>query len=64
VLKKPSRNSDAVDVRADDPEHTMDKFTEGLRRVLTTKKSVFSSQKGEASTSRVLSVKRKRRNRA
>ena len=31
MLKKPSRNSDAVDVPADDPVGTLDRFTDGLQ---------------------------------
>jgi hypothetical protein len=39
VLKKASRNKGAVvDVRADDPEHAMEHFNEGLRRVLAAPK--------------------------
>jgi hypothetical protein len=38
VTKKPSRNSDVVDVPADNPTGTMDRFTEGLRRVLSVPK--------------------------
>jgi hypothetical protein len=38
VLKKPNRNSDAVDVPADNPVGTMDRFTEGLKRVLAAKR--------------------------
>jgi hypothetical protein len=40
VLRKPSRNSqeDARDVPADDPVGTMDRFAEGLRRVLAAEK--------------------------
>jgi hypothetical protein len=42
VLKKPSRSKDAdhvPDVRADDPEHAMEQFTAGLRRVLAVPKA-------------------------
>jgi hypothetical protein len=38
VLKKRARNSDAVDVPADDPVGTMDRFTDGLKRVLAAAK--------------------------
>jgi hypothetical protein len=38
VLKKASRNSDVVDVRADEPERAMEQFTDGLRRVLAAPK--------------------------
>ena len=38
MLKKASRKSDVVDVPADDPQGTMDRFTAGLRRVLTAEK--------------------------
>ena len=39
MLKKRSRNSDeVVDVRADDPEHAMERFNDGLRRVLAAPK--------------------------
>jgi hypothetical protein len=38
VLKKPNRNSDVVDVPADNPVGTMDRFTQGLRRVLSAPK--------------------------
>jgi hypothetical protein len=42
VLKKASHNKDAVpDVRADDSEHAMDHFNEGLRRVLAADKAVI-----------------------
>ena len=36
--KKASRKSAVVDVRADDPEHAMEQFTDGLRRVLSAPK--------------------------
>ena len=46
MLKKRSRNSDedndrdrVPDVRADDPEDTMERFAEGLKRVLATDKA-------------------------
>jgi hypothetical protein len=40
VLKKPSRKSpEARDVPADDPAGTMDRFTDGLRRVLSVPKA-------------------------
>lgn len=47
MLKKPSRNSPEVnDVPADDPVGTMDRFADGLKRVLTVPKSrVISSKK-------------------
>jgi hypothetical protein len=40
VLKKASRNigADVPDVRADDPEHAQQRFTDGLRRVLSVAK--------------------------
>lgn len=38
MLKKPSRTSDVVDVAADNPEGTMERFTAGLRRVLSAPK--------------------------
>jgi hypothetical protein len=39
VLKKVSRkNAEVPDVPADDPVGTMDRFTEGLRRVLSAPK--------------------------
>lgn len=39
MLNKASRNSgEVVDVRADDPEHAMERFNEGLRRVLAAPK--------------------------
>jgi hypothetical protein len=38
-MKKASRNKDeVVDVRADDPEHAMEHFNDGLRRVLAAPK--------------------------
>jgi len=40
VLKKRSLNSHEVkDVPADDPEGTLDRFTDGLKRVLSVPKS-------------------------
>ena len=40
MLKKASRNKDAVpDVSADNPVGTMERFTNGLRRVLSTSKA-------------------------
>jgi len=46
VLKKVSRNKDAVvDVRADDPEHAMEHFNEGLRRVLAAPKQTKKAKK-------------------
>jgi hypothetical protein len=46
VLKKPSRNKDAgvPDVRADDPEHAMQQFTDGLRRVLAVPKRAVTTR--------------------
>jgi hypothetical protein len=44
VLKKASRNfgagdvPDVPDVRADDPDHAQERFTDGLRRVLAAPK--------------------------
>ena len=40
MLKKAGRNSDEAppDVRADEPERTMEKFESGLRRVLAAEK--------------------------
>jgi hypothetical protein len=40
VLKKASRNAgaDVPDIRADEPDRAMDRFTDGLRRVLSTTK--------------------------
>ena len=38
MLKKPSRNRDAVDISADDPSKAMEQFTEGLKRVLSASK--------------------------
>jgi hypothetical protein len=38
MLKKASRKSDVVDVPADDPVGTMERFNDGLRRVLTAPK--------------------------
>ena len=38
MLKKATRKTDVVDVPADNPEGTMDRFTAGLRRVLSAKK--------------------------
>jgi len=46
VLKKDSRNSDeesVPDVLADNPEGTMERFTLGLRRVLTVQKQSISA---------------------
>jgi hypothetical protein len=41
VTKKASRSKDeVVDVRADDPEHAMEHFNDGLRRVLAAPKVV------------------------
>ena len=38
-MKKASRSKDeVVDVRADDPEHAMEHFNDGLRRVLAAEK--------------------------
>lgn len=46
MLKKPSHNSDAVkDVPADNPSGAMDRFTDGLRRVLTIPKRELSKAK-------------------
>jgi hypothetical protein len=45
VLKKATRNKGAVDVPADDPAHTMERFTDGLRRVLTAPKRVKRAKK-------------------
>ena len=44
VLKKPSRNSsaDVPDVRADEPDRAMIRFTNGLRRVLAASKAEIS----------------------
>lgn len=40
MLKKASRNNgaDVPDVRADEPDRSMDRFTDGLRRVLSAPK--------------------------
>ena len=38
MLKKASRKNDVADVPADDPVGTMDRFTDGLRKVLSVKK--------------------------
>ena len=38
TMKKASRKSDVVDVPADDPMGTMERFNEGLRRVLSVHK--------------------------
>ena len=38
MLKKASRKSAVADVPADDPVGTMDRFAEGLRRVLAAPK--------------------------
>jgi len=38
VLKKASRKNDVVDVPADNPAGTMDRFRAGLRRVLEAKR--------------------------
>jgi hypothetical protein len=38
VLKKASRKNAVVDVPADNPVGTMDRFTDGLRRVLAAPK--------------------------
>jgi hypothetical protein len=38
VLKKHSRKNAVVDVPADNPVGTMDRFTSGLRRVLAARK--------------------------
>ena len=41
MLKKASHKNDAaVDVPADNPERAMEQFTDGLRRVLSTKKKI------------------------
>ena len=46
MLKKPSHNSDAIkDVPADNPSGAMDRFTDGLRRVLTIPKRELSKAK-------------------
>jgi hypothetical protein len=39
VLKKGSRNANPVDVPADNPRGTMDRFADGLRTVLAADKS-------------------------
>jgi hypothetical protein len=54
VLKKAGRKDDAVDVPADNPDGTMDRFTEGLRRVL-------AAPKPAATLSRKKSKRRRRR---
>jgi hypothetical protein len=36
-INKPNTKDQTVDVAADNPEGTMDRFTAGLRRVLTAK---------------------------
>ena len=41
MLKKASRNKDAVNVPADNPVGTMDRFTNGLRRVLAVGKTAM-----------------------
>jgi len=42
VLKKASRKNDAADMPADNPAGTMDRFADGLRRVLTAPKRAVS----------------------
>jgi len=44
VLKKASRNKDVVDVPADNPVGTMERFNDGLRRVLSQKKRPKSAR--------------------
>lgn len=46
MLKKVSRKSaEANDVRADDPTHAMERFTDGLRRVLAKPKHAGQKRK-------------------
>ena len=47
MLKKASRNNDAVDVPADNPTGTLDRFTEGLRRVLAAPKPKPKRRRGK-----------------
>jgi hypothetical protein len=53
VLKKASRKSDVVDVRADDPEHAMERFNEGLRRVLAATKPTVTRRKKKRTTAHI-----------
>lgn len=51
MLKKASRNSRAVvDVPADDPVGTMDRFTRGLRRIVSARKHVAADRKAKGTT--------------
>jgi hypothetical protein len=50
VLKKPSRNKDAVkDVPADNPVGTMDRFTAGLKRILSAERPAKKRRRKRAS---------------
>lgn len=45
AMKKATRKSDVVDVPADNPVGTMDRFTEGLRRVMAAGKVTMNPPK-------------------
>ena len=45
MKKKAAHNSDVVDVPADNPVGTMDRFAEGLRRVLAAPKPTKKAKK-------------------
>jgi hypothetical protein len=57
VLNKASRIKDAVDMLADDPDGAMDRFTDGLRRVLLAPKR----KRGHHHQPHRLHVKRRQR---
>lgn len=65
MLRNRSRNSSAavavavdVDVVADDPDHAMDHFTAGLRRVLSVPKDVIDREMAKKKRARKRRLKR------
>ena len=47
MLRKASPKNDAVDVPADNPDGTMARFSDGLRRVLSAPKPIPKRRKGK-----------------